>query len=436
MPKPSKSVPKYRHHKATGQAIVTLGGRDHYLGRFGSKSSRMLYDRMVSEWLASNRSLPPREGYEFLIKDLIIRYWKFVKEEFKAKVTQRGKPNTTAERLRSCLRLLRNHYADLPAEEFGPVSLKALRQRMINELGWSRKNINGEVDRIRRMFKWAVSEELLDEAVYRRLQTVDGLRRGRSDAKEPAPVPPVDKSTVDATIAEMPQVVADMVRLARYCGMRPNEVCLIRPCDVERKGEVWMYVPESHKCEHHEIERSVPMGPNAQQVLLPYLDRAPEAYCFDPRETVEQVRQLRRDKRVTPANFGNRQGYSARTRSGQSRRDAPPSDRYTVDSFRRAIHRACDRAFPPPPPYARLDRETKKQRDARLTKAQREELQRWESAERWSPNQLRHSAATEIRERYGIEAVAAVLGHSRTDTSEIYALRNIQLAQQVAKELG
>ena len=43
---------------------------------------------------------------------------------------------------------------------------------------------------------------------------------------------------------------------------------------------------------------------------------------------------------------------------------------------------------------------------------------------------------TKTRERFGIEAVAASLGHARTDTSEIYAERNLQLAIQVAEELG
>ncbi|GJM20467.1 MAG: hypothetical protein DHS20C15_03820 [Planctomycetota bacterium] len=29
-------VPRLCHHKATGQAVVRLDGKDHYCGRFGS----------------------------------------------------------------------------------------------------------------------------------------------------------------------------------------------------------------------------------------------------------------------------------------------------------------------------------------------------------------------------------------------------------------
>lgn len=53
MPKLNAAVPKYRRHKANGQAIVTLSGRDHYLGRYGSRSSKQLSDRLTGQWLTA-----------------------------------------------------------------------------------------------------------------------------------------------------------------------------------------------------------------------------------------------------------------------------------------------------------------------------------------------------------------------------------------------
>jgi hypothetical protein len=49
-------VPTYRHHKPTNQAVVTLNGKDHYLGRWNSKASRGEYDRLIGEWLAAGCS--------------------------------------------------------------------------------------------------------------------------------------------------------------------------------------------------------------------------------------------------------------------------------------------------------------------------------------------------------------------------------------------
>ena len=46
----AKKAPSYRLHKASGQGIVTIKGRDYYLGRFGSPESYQAYDRTLAEW--------------------------------------------------------------------------------------------------------------------------------------------------------------------------------------------------------------------------------------------------------------------------------------------------------------------------------------------------------------------------------------------------
>ena len=55
MGKDRARVPGYRLHKASGQAIVALGGRQIYLGPFGSQVSKDEYDRIIAEWLANGR---------------------------------------------------------------------------------------------------------------------------------------------------------------------------------------------------------------------------------------------------------------------------------------------------------------------------------------------------------------------------------------------
>jgi hypothetical protein len=48
----SLRTPTYRKHKGSGQAVVTLNGRDIYLGKYGTKASRDEYNRSIGEWLA------------------------------------------------------------------------------------------------------------------------------------------------------------------------------------------------------------------------------------------------------------------------------------------------------------------------------------------------------------------------------------------------
>src|SRR5262245_20141036 len=56
-------IPSYRLHKGTGQAVVTVQGRDHYLGRHGSVESRDRYKQLIAEFLATGRA-PVREDDE------------------------------------------------------------------------------------------------------------------------------------------------------------------------------------------------------------------------------------------------------------------------------------------------------------------------------------------------------------------------------------
>jgi hypothetical protein len=58
MPKLNNYTPKYRRHKSSQQAVVTLSGQDVYLGPFGSAVSKREYDRAVAEWLSQGRVRP------------------------------------------------------------------------------------------------------------------------------------------------------------------------------------------------------------------------------------------------------------------------------------------------------------------------------------------------------------------------------------------
>ena len=86
----------------------------------------------------------------------------------------------------------------------------------------------------------------------------------------------------------MPDVVSDMVEFQRATGARPTEVCILRPCDIDRSGDVWIYRPESHKTEHHGKDRQIYIGPKAQAALARYLLRDAEAYCFSPAESLQK----------------------------------------------------------------------------------------------------------------------------------------------------
>lgn len=139
---------------------------------------------------------------------------------------------------------------------FGPIALESLRDQMI-ERGNSRRYINDVTQVIRAIFKWGVRKELCPIEVHQRLATIPGLMKGRSKAKETEPVAPVSLEDFEATLPFLPQVVADMARFQLHTACRPGESTMLRPCDIDRSGDIWIYRPSSHKTEHHGRSREI-----------------------------------------------------------------------------------------------------------------------------------------------------------------------------------
>ena len=258
--------PKYRCHKGKGLAVVTIAGRDVYLGKYDSPESHEKYRRAIAELMQSGGAPRPAKGDEITVAEVLAAYLRFAESYY----VKAGRQTNEVPMLKRIMGVVRDLYAREPATQFGPLALKAVRQKMI-ELGWCRSQINKQTDRVKRIFKWAASEELIPGGVYDALRTVTGLRRGRTAAKETPPVLPVDDEAVEATIKHLSPTVRDMVLLQRYTGARPGEICELRPGDVNRTADVWEYVPASHKTEHHARPRVIFIGPRAQEVLLPYL---------------------------------------------------------------------------------------------------------------------------------------------------------------------
>jgi integrase len=442
-------VPKYRRH-ANGQVFVQIKGRRLYLGKFGSQESHDRYAKFIAdlpkaaERIAAQRS--SRFPARFSINELIVAYMRHAQEYYR-KPAQDGKSEETSEvtNLKYALRPLAEKFGATDAIDFDTVRLKGLRQTLI-EADLCRSVVNKRISLIRRVFRWAAEEKMLPSSVWHDLKTLRDLRAGRTLAREAPRVPPVAESVVNATLPYLPPIVADMVMLQRHTGCRPGEVCGLRPCDVDRRTDVWAYTPASHKTQHHGRERIVFIGPRAQAILSQYLKRPAEACCFSPAES-ERVRLAELHlARVTPIEQGNRPG------TNQKGRRKPLADRYTKDTYNRAIRHAVDRLN-----GQRLS-EWLNQRGAinkklirRILRAirgrpegYRDTLLRRLKIEvltigfvpRWSPNQLHHSAATEIRRRFGLEMSRVVLGHSEIQTTQIYAERDLAAAAAVMREVG
>src|SRR5260370_15230403 len=397
MPRP-KSVPSYGLHKPSGQARVILDGRQVYLGVYGSPESRERYARILSERF---RSDPLGAGAHtttaaisaatidtnLSVNELCLFYLKFAETYY----VSDGQPTGELHNVKDALRSLRTLYGTTRAAEVGPRALKQVRQHMIEIQDLSGGVVNSRIDRLKRMFKGAVREEMVPSSIYEALRTVSGLRFGRSSARETEPIRPVRDEWVQATLPFLPPQVADMVRLQRITGMRSANLVMLRPCDLDRSATVWIYEPPHHKTRHHNKRLFILIGPQGRAILQPYLtNRAPSAYCFCPAEVAKwqlEQRELNRKERKTPVYPCERRRVArAKFLSRRRKRARAPGEHYTSASYRRAIEYAIQKA---------------RRAGVEITS--------------WHHHQLLHTIATLVRTRIGGESAQMAIGHAKAN---------------------
>ena len=251
---------------------------------------------------------------------------------------------------------------------------------------------------VKRAIAWGVSQELVPPSVYHGLEAVKGLRRGETAAPDHAPIKPVPIEHVNAVQHHVSRQVWALIQLQLRTAARAGELVTMRPVDIDMTGGTWLYSPGEHKTAYIGRKRVVYIGPAAQKVIRPFLKRRPvNAFLFSPKEAVAKQREDRHEERTTPETYGNTIG-SNRKRNPQ----CEPGDYYTVASYRRAIARGCEIADVPA----------------------------------WHPHQLRHNAATNLAQEFGIATTAIILGHSSPAVTAIYAEANHAKAVEVIAKIG
>jgi integrase len=417
-------VPTYRPKTVNGRkyGVVSLPDgkgrrRDVLLGTYGTKESRANYAKTIAEWEAADRCLPSAEKQQDLtVNELIAIFLPHAEQHYRH---ADGSNTGELHDYKLSLRPLRELYGFTPAAEFGPLALKAIRETLIHkpitrnvksvdpETGkatWQKKIvrhglargvINQRIGRIKRLFKWAVENELVPPSVYQALAAVSGLRHGRSEARETEKVKPVSIALVEDTLPHVLPTVADMIRLLLLTGMRAGELVIMRGCDLDTTGPIWLYRPSHHKTAYRGQGRLVALGPKAQTIVKCYLRPNVEEFLFSPREVMEVYRREQRANRKTPVQPSQQ----------NRRRHCPkrvPGVRYTVMGVANAVKRACRKHGLP----------------------------------HWHLHQLRHTRATEIRRVFGLDAARASLGHTGPAITEHYAELDASKIVEVAAKLG
>jgi hypothetical protein len=247
--RPSRQ-PSYRLHKARGCAVVTINGKNHYLGPYDSPESHEKYARLIAEWRVNREGLAalpsPTPNGDLTISALILCYLDFATGYY----VKHGRPTGELNNIRHAVVKLKELYGSAFTRDFSSETLETVQQAMIGpEL--ARKTINNRVSRIKRIFRWASRKGLVPPATYHALLAVEGLKRGRTAARETKAVSTVPDEVVKATLPHLNAHVRAMAQVQELAGMRPQDIRNMRTGDIDMSVDVWIYTPWTHKNEHH-----------------------------------------------------------------------------------------------------------------------------------------------------------------------------------------
>jgi integrase len=302
------------------------------------------------------------------------------------------------DKVRLALKPVKDTYADVPVMKFGPVAYGAVRMKMVDS-GLCISTIRARLGVIKRMIAWGVAHEMAPADTLHRIQALEKaepLRAGKDRVKRSTKVRAVDAEHIRAILPHVNPTIRTIVEVQALTGMRPGEVWRMTTGQIDRTGELWLYVPDRHKTDELGKVREIPLGPKAQEVLKAWLKADPDAPLFSPIEAVERRNTLRRKGRQTPHTPSSR----ARKRKRNPLRK--PRRLYDKNSYKQAIERGCLKAGVPV----------------------------------FRPNQVRHSFATRIRREFGLDVAQVMLGHSKADVTQVYAEANREVASEVALKIG
>lgn len=251
MSRPKVQAPARQYH-ISGKSVIRIDGRDIYLGKHDSPESIARYAVLISIYHANGMTLPGgfeagsldgpasallgrdlaiaaitnHESKPILVRHVTATYVEHVKEKY-------------ANSLQECYRYVKLcgdldlKYGNILAADFGPVRLKEFRNYLVST-GLSRAYVNRLTRGVVAIFAHAVSGELLDVSVVARLKTLTSLRNGQTTAPESPEVAPANLEHVRATAVFLSPIIKSMLRIQIATGMRPKEICVMRPCDIDR----------------------------------------------------------------------------------------------------------------------------------------------------------------------------------------------------------
>jgi integrase len=382
----ARRIPKLGRH-SSGQARVTLNGKVHYCGMWGTAEAHARYAELIREW--QERGEQPAERApnpvqaSLRLGDLLRQFLEHV--DATGRYRKNGKPNSHRAEFGNVIDSLTKFAGNVPVARLTEATLVSWRDQLERNRGLTRGGINRKVGKVVRMLRWGRARGLVPKVVWADVSAIEPLRRGEcGDRPEHGrPRRAVDLDEVEKVAAHCAPQVGDVLRLQALCGMRPGEVLQIRWVDIDKRpleGDTsgsWLYVVPGAKTSHHgHVTRYV--LPKAAQEILERYPAVPMAYIFSPAAALAERRVRRRAARkskLTP---------SQRQRDKNAKREY--ADTWDTHKYRRHVTRACEKA----------------------------------GVQTFTPHEVRHGFVTWAANALSLGAAAAAANHRSVTTTQRY----------------
>jgi integrase len=278
-------IPSYRLHKPTNQAVVTIRGRDVYLGKFGTPESKQRYKDEIAKMLDSKADVPiAKKGSRLTVSEAVRLF-----DSQTNQLNYRDK-NHFAKAFEPLL----DRWGEEPIASFGTARYDDLRQIYVS-LNWNQTHINHQLRRVKRFLAWLVLREVYPAGKLMEIKLVKPLSR-YTLVRSPKKVVPVRDEVVTTTLPHCHLNTRGIVQFIWLTGCRPAEACMLHEDSIDYDGTItlrdgttitvkgiWVYTPPVHKNLHRGITRQILIGPKCQEIIRPYLQLSGRYdYAFPP----------------------------------------------------------------------------------------------------------------------------------------------------------
>jgi integrase len=391
-------VPSLCRHKEKNLSYVRGPAperRFHYLGETGHPDTMIRYREFAAAFIA--RGGWP-EGFFAGEKDTGPTVGDLVKS-FRAEMQdRRGGWDSYTEMAAS---LLEEVYGYKPIGAFNGRDLQTGYRFLAKSGKYNRLTCNKSLGACKRLFRYGVMIGMVSPETFAQIEAVEGIRKNEiAELSESTKRMPVSEDVVRETLSFMPPVLQAALWTLWYSGARPSEVLTLRVKDVLRTGEIWTATLSEHKTASAGRSRVLHFGKQAQVWMGPYLLQPPDSIIFSPKQAVKE--------RAAACKVHRRE----KQKPNKKKTARTLNDYYGSRELGRAVERAIEAC------------NEKRKEEGR------------EPIPHWTPYMMRHSAASRVREQFGLDGAQALLGHSSVGITEVYAHLDNKKAAEIALALG